>query len=116
MTTKYLGVALQDGSGTDAFAGGGGTTDGTATIDFGSSPGSNEASVTFASAAIGAGSVARAFIVASDTSTDHTASDHKWAAAFIGLSVEVTAGVGGTIYARSIEKMTGTFTVRWQWN
>lgn len=89
---------------------------GAATIDFGAAPGSTEASVTFASVAIGAGAIARAFIMADDTTADHTASDHRYAAALVGLSVSVDAGVGGTIYARSQYDLTGQFAVRWQWN
>lgn len=89
---------------------------GSATLDFGAFPGSNEASVSFASTSINAQSFPRAFILASDTSADHTASDHRYAAMFIGLTVAPDPGVGGTIYARSPEKLTGEFTVRWQYN
>lgn len=88
---------------------------GTATIDFGPAPGSNEASVTFADAAIGAGAKVDAFVMAADSTADHTAADHRYAEQFFSLSGAPNAGVGGTIYARSIHEMQGTFAVRWVW-
>ncbi|WP_310530715.1 hypothetical protein [Novosphingobium sp.] len=97
-------------------SGGGGGANGTATLDFGAFPGTNEASITFASAGIAAGSRVTAAIMGGDTTSDHTASDHRYAAALIGLSCAATAGVGGTIYARSSEKLQGTFAVRWSWS
>lgn len=98
-----------------ASGAGGGATYGTATIDFGAAPGSNEASVTFADAAIGAAAKVEVFIMAADTTADHTANDHKYAGQLFSLSASPTAGVGGTIYGRSIHKMQGTFAVRWKW-
>ena len=95
--------------------GGGGATYGTAIIDFGAFPGSNEATVVFADAAIGAGAKVQAFIASDATTGDHTANDHKYAPLFIHLTAQPDAGVGGNIYARSQEKMQGTFAVRWQW-
>lgn len=88
---------------------------GTATIDFGAAPGSNEASIVFSDAAVTGTSKADAFFMAGDTTADHTANDHKYAGLFMALSVDVTNGVGGTIYAQSPHKMTGTFKVRWVW-
>jgi hypothetical protein len=88
---------------------------GTATIDFGAFPGSNEASATFADVTVGAGSKIEAFIMANDTTSDHTAADHRYAGQFFSLTAAPSAGVGGTIYARSIHKMQGTFAVRWVW-
>ena len=88
---------------------------GTATIDFGACPGSNEASITFADATVGAGSKVEAFIMAADTTSDHTANDHRYAGQFFSLTASPNAGVGGTIYARSIHKMQGTYAVRYVW-
>jgi hypothetical protein len=74
---------------------------GTATIDFGAHPGSSKAD---------------AFVMADDTSASHTASDHRYFESFASLSCGTpTAGVGFTIYARSIEKLTGTWTLRYVW-
>jgi len=90
---------------------------GIATIDFGSHPGSNEASVAVTGeATITATSKVEAWIMADDTTTDHTANDHKYFAAFVSLTCGTpSAGVGFTIYARALEKLTGTFKVRWVW-
>lgn len=90
---------------------------GTATIDFGAFPGSNEASVAVTGqASILLTSKAEAFFMADDTSVDHTANDHKYAGNFINLSCGgLVAGTGFTIYGRSLEKMTGEWSVRWVW-
>lgn len=88
---------------------------GAVTIDFGAFPGSNEASITFADASIGGTAKVDAFVMAGDTTADHTAADHRYAEQFFSLSGVPDAGVGGTIYARSIHKMQGTFAVRWVW-
>lgn len=89
---------------------------GTATINFGAAPGSNEASVVVTGiAAIGGSAKAEAFFMRS-TSSDHTANDHSYAALFTGLSCgDVVAGTGFTIYARSTEKLTGQFTLNFVW-
>ena len=90
---------------------------GTATIDFGAHPGSNEASVTVTGqAAILATSKAEAFGMGDDTSLDHTAGDHRYLQTFAALSCGTpTAATGFTIYARSHEKLTGRFSLRWVW-
>lgn len=90
---------------------------GTATIDFGAWPGSNEASVAVTGqTTIAATAKADAFFMADDTSVDHTASDHRYAECFINLTCgAASAGVGFTIHARSTEKMTGEWTVRYVW-
>lgn len=89
---------------------------GTATINFGAHPGSNEASVVVTGiAAIGAGAKAEAFFMRS-TSADHTANDHSYAALFTGLSCgDVVAATGFTIYARGTEKLSGQFTLNFVW-
>jgi hypothetical protein len=93
------------------------TGQGTAILDFGAAPGSNEASVTVTGQAlIGAGSKAEAYVMSDDTTTDHTANDHRYFAALAGLSCGTpTAATGFTIHARSIEKLTGQFQTRWVW-
>lgn len=51
-----------------------------------------------------------------DTTVDHTAQDHRYAAALIGLTCGTpSAGTGFTIYARSTEKLQGTFALRFVW-
>lgn len=90
---------------------------GSTTLNFGAYPGSNEASVAVTGlSTISATSKADAFVMADDTSTSHTASDHRYFESFASLSCGTpTAGVGFTIYARSIEKLTGTWTIRYVW-
>ena len=89
---------------------------GSAVVDFGAFGGSNEASVAISDAAILAGSLCDAWIVAKSTS-DHTVNDHTYAALFIALTCGVpTASTGFTIYARSTEKMQGTFNIEWAWS
>lgn len=93
------------------------TGQGTATLDFGAFPGSNEASVAVTGlGTIGATSKAEAYMMADDTTSDHTAVDHRYAAHFIGLACGTpTAATGFTIYGRSEHQMVGTFAVRWVW-
>ena len=93
------------------------TGTGTATINFGAHPGSNEASVTVTGlTTISATSKAEAWVMADDTSANHTAADHKYFPVFASLTCGTpTAGTGFTIYARSIEKLSGAWTVRYVW-
>ena len=90
---------------------------GSAEIDFGAAPGSNEASVAVTGqTGIGATSKASAFIMGDDTTADHTALDHRYLAALLGLTCGTpTAGTGFTIYGRSEHKLTGRVAVRWVW-
>ena len=96
------------------------TGQGTAIIDFGAlgGAGTNEASVAVTGqATISATSKVEAFIMADDTSTDHTASDHRYFAADVGLTCGTpTAATGFTIYGRCRQKLTGKYTVRWVWS
>ena len=93
------------------------TGQGTATLDFGVAPGSNEASV----AVTGQGSIlatskAEAYIMGDDTSTNHTAADHRYIAAILGLTCGTpSVGTGFTIYGRCTDKLTGTVSVRYVW-
>ena len=90
---------------------------GTAVIDFGGFPGTCEVSVTVTGQTeIAATSKVEAFFMADDTTTDHTAEDHRWAALLVGLSCgNLQASEGFTIYATTLEELEGTFQVRWVW-
>lgn len=91
------------------------TGQGTVIIDFGAFPGSQEATVTFADAAISAGSKVEPYVMANDSTADHSANDHRYLpllAHFTGLA---TAGVGGSIIGRSLMKMIGTYSLRYVW-
>jgi hypothetical protein len=93
------------------------TGQGSATIDFGAFPGSSEASVAVTGqAAISATSKAEAYLMGDDISGSHTADDHRYAAVLIGLTCGTpTAGTGFTIHGRCLDKMQGSFQVRWVW-
>lgn len=103
-----------------APGGGGGSTItfGTATVNFGAFPGSSEASVAVAGqAGILSTSKVDVFIMASDTSGSHTANDHRYAALLLAFSATTPdVGVGFTIHARCLDKMQGSFAVRWRWS
>lgn len=91
---------------------------GTATIDFGAHPGSNEASIAVTGqATISATSKVEAWVMGDDTSSNHTASDHKYLPQLASFTCGTpTAATGFTIHGRSIHKLTGTFTLRWVWS
>jgi hypothetical protein len=91
---------------------------GTAIINFGAHPGSNEASIAIGGqATILATSKAESWVMADDTTSDHTASDHKYIPQLASFSCGTpTAATGFTIYGRSIHKLTGTFSLRWVWS
>lgn len=93
------------------------TNKGTGTLDFGVAPGSNEASVSVSGqTGITNTSYVEAFMMADDTTPTHTASDHRYAAALVGLTCGTpSTGAGFTIYARCTEKLTNEFAVRWCW-
>ena len=90
---------------------------GSAELDFGAYPGANEASVAVTGQTeITAPSSVEAWFMADDTTTDHTAADHRYAPVFISLTCSApSAGVGFTIYGRSTQKMQGKWSVRWVW-
>ena len=90
---------------------------GTTTIAFGASPGVNEASVAVTGqASIVAGSLVEAFVMEEVLGTK-TANDHGYMNLVVRLTCgTIVAATGFTIYAKSTEKMTGSFTVKWVWN
>lgn len=91
---------------------------GTATINFGAHPGSNEASVVVTGqGTISATSKVEAWVMGEDTSSNHTAEDHRYLPQFASFTCGTpTAATGFTIYARSIHKLTGNYTLRWVWS
>jgi hypothetical protein len=93
------------------------TGQGTATINFGSFPGTSEASVAVTGqGAISATSKAEAYVMADDTTGTHTANDHRYFAVLVGLTCGTpTAATGFTIHARCLDKLQGSFQVRWVW-
>lgn len=89
---------------------------GQAVIDFGVLPGTNEANVVISDTNILSTSVPSAAFAAVATS-DHTISDHSYIPLFTKLTCGApVAGVGFTIYATSLEKLSGTFNVNYTWS
>ena len=80
-------------------------------------PGANETSVAVTGiTGISGTSKVDAFVMADDTSADHTANDHKYLEVFASLCCgNIVAGTGFTIYARSSHKLSGQWTVRYVW-
>ena len=89
---------------------------GSATIDFGVSPGGTACQVNVTGqTSILSGSVVNAYLMA-ETSADHTIDDHLAASTVIGLVCgAVVGGTGFTIYARARLTTIGRYTVRWVW-
>ena len=89
---------------------------GTATLDFGT--GSCEASaVITGEGSILATSKVEAYIMGSDSTSDHTASDHQYVRLWLALTCGTPiVATGFTIYGRSTEQLKGTFQVRWVWS
>lgn len=89
------------------------TGQGLATLSFGT--GSNEASIAVTGlTTISATSKVESFVMGDSTTADKTANDHRYFAALVGLTCGTpTAATGFTIYATSLEKLSGTFLVNW---
>lgn len=85
-------------------------------INFGVLPGSNEASVVVSDTNILSTSIPTAAFAAVATS-DHTISDHSYMPLVADVSCGApTVGVGFTIYATSLEKISGTFNINYVWS
>jgi hypothetical protein len=91
------------------------TGQGTVTIDFGVFPGSQEASVAFTDATIGAASKVEPYVMADGVAGTHTANDHRYLPLLAQFTALPSAGVGGTIYGRALMKMIGLFQLRYVW-
>jgi len=92
----------------------GGVTSGTSTVTVGTTE-TNEASlVVIDQTSIASGAKVWAMIGLTATA-DYTADDHKYLGA-LGVSVttgDVVAGVGFTIFIRSVETLTGDISINW---
>ena len=91
---------------------------GTALLDFGVFPGTNEASVAVTGqASILSTSKAEAYMMGDDTSADYNAADVRYLAALVGLTCGTpTVGVGFTVYGRSTEQLQGKIPLRYVWS
>lgn len=90
---------------------------GTVVLDFGASPGANEAYAdVIDQAAITATAHVDAFVAGNSSTSDHTNSDHRYFPQLCSLVCGTPdAGSGFRVYARSIHKLTGTWLISWIW-
>lgn len=89
---------------------------GTGSLNFGAFPGSSEASVSVTGlTGISPTSKVEAYFMADDTSVDHTAADHRYAAALVGLTCGAPSGTAVTVYGRCMDAMQGTYSFRLVW-
>lgn len=88
---------------------------GSATLDFGAAPGSNESVAEIADVAVTAGAVVEGWIAGGDSTVDHTAADHRYLAIWVAITGVATEGVGITLYGRSEHKIEGTVACRYIW-
>lgn len=109
---KYNGTEWVNG--TDDTGGGGGSfTTGVATLDF--TTGSNEATLVV-STPVSSTSEITLKVSGADTTLDHTENDHVYFNLFAKCVVtNIVDGVSFTIKATSLEKLSGTFKVRWSY-
>lgn len=90
------------------------TGTGTAEIDFGAFPGGNEASVVVAAPGVTAETHVEAWVMGSDSTTDHTAADHKYFPVFAALTTAPGTDEF-TIHARSTQKLQGKWLTHYVW-
>jgi hypothetical protein len=99
-----------------AAGAGGSGAQGTTTITFGAFPGSGDAFKAVADAAVGASSLARAWLIPV-ASADHSAHEHMLEK--IQVTAEPVAGVGVNIYAMDMNlapaRVYGVWNVAWSW-
>ena len=82
------------------------TGQGVATIDFGAYPGSNEAQIAVTGqASISATSKVEAYVMGDDTTSDHTASDHRYVSLFAKFTGGTpTAGTGSRFTVERVKR------------
>lgn len=91
------------------------TGQGTVTVNFGAFPGTQEASVAFADITISAGSKIEAYVMSDGTSGTHTANDHRYLGLLADFTAQPNAGIGGTVFARALQTLIGTYQLRYVW-
>lgn len=97
--------------------GGGSANTGTATIDFGASPGTDTATVAVTGqATITTAAYVQAWIMGTDSTTDHNAYTHSLLPMWVQVTpISITAGVGFTLQAFNSIRLRGQVKVRWLW-
>ena len=105
----YYGIGVTGATGAAGLY----STTGTATIDFGSIPGSNMTSVTVTGqTGITSASPLVVFMRSDDSTADHNSMAHAFAPIKL-TGGNIVAGNGFTITAITDLRLTGTFLVRW---
>lgn len=93
-------------------------TTGNATLNFGSTPGTNHVSVAVTGqAAIASGAYMEAYFQGDDSTATHNSYEHKMLPMAVNLTCsDVVAGTGFTINAMTQLRLTGTVKCRWVWS
>lgn len=87
---------------------------GFATLDFGNAPGTNSTSVTVTGqTSILAGTVV--YVCLGSSTADHNKVEHLFSGITLNVS-DIVPGVGFTINAGSLQRLTKTFNVKWMWS
>jgi hypothetical protein len=91
---------------------------GTATIDFGSAPGTNSASTSIVGQiGITSESDVEAWFMGVDSTSSHNAYEHSILPLAVSLSITSIAGdTGFTVTANTRLRLTGQIAIRWVWN
>jgi len=87
---------------------------GTAEVDFGVWPGSNEASAEVLAEGVTTSTHVEAWVMGDSVSADHSAADHRYFPLFGCLTTEPGTGVF-TIHARSTQKLQGKWLTHFVW-
>ena len=90
------------------------TGTGTVEIDFGAWPGSNEAVVTVAAVGVTPTTHVEAWVMGNETTTDHTAADHRYLPLFAVLTTEPGTD-DFNVHARSTQKLQGLWAIHYVW-
>jgi hypothetical protein len=108
-TTAFVTAAIAAGGG-----GGSAATIGTASLNFGVSPGGTDAKLIITGqTAILATSHVDAWIVPAATA-DHSVDEH-WVEDLFVMAGNIVAGTGFTIYGKSPSGTYGAFNIQWTW-
>lgn len=114
-TLNFTGTGVTaSGAGTTTIVNIPGNTSGTFTLNFGLIPGTNIVSTAVADSGIGASSHVQLYLMGTDSTATHNATEHAILPLDLSLScISITAGVGFTAQAATRLRLTGTFTARY---
>jgi hypothetical protein len=91
---------------------------GTATLDFGATPGTETATVSVTGqSGIIAGSAIEAWIMGTDSTADHNAYTHALLPRWVSVTpIDITPGTGFTLQGFNEIRLRGQVAVRWVWS